>query len=94
MRTGEHDAALAILRSLVGESAETFHDPLVAYDRRIFGELSHQLIGVALLRMGRVGEAADAFERASAAAPDDVGQRARAVATRAIADKAAASPSL
>jgi tetratricopeptide (TPR) repeat protein len=83
-----YEEALGILGRLLREDGETFYDPLVAYDRRIFGELSHQLAGVALLRLGRTGEAAEAFERAAAEAPDDLGQRSRAVAVRAMAARA------
>jgi tetratricopeptide (TPR) repeat protein len=85
---GQCEAALAILEKLTAEDAETFYDPLVAYDKRIFGELAHQLSGVALLRLGQVEDAASAFERAAAAAPDDLGHRSRATAIRAMAERA------
>jgi Flp pilus assembly protein TadD len=87
VRLGRHAEALPILDALVAEGAGGFRDPLVAYDRRIFGELAEQLRGVALLRLGRSEEAADAFERAAAAAPEDLGQRARAIATRAMVNR-------
>jgi tetratricopeptide (TPR) repeat protein len=85
--TGQCEAALAILDNLTAEDTETFYDPLVAYDKRIFGELAHQLTGVALLRLGRVEDAASAFERAAAAAPGDLGHRSRATAIRAMAER-------
>jgi glycosyltransferase involved in cell wall biosynthesis len=87
---GDYEAALRILTSLMVVDAETFVDPLVSYDRRIFGDAAQQLAGVALLRMGRIGEAANSFERAAQTKPGDLGHRARAIAIRAVAERSGA----
>ena len=42
-----------------------------AYDARIFGVLAHDGRALCLFRSGRDAEAADAWERAAACAPDD-----------------------
>ncbi len=86
-----YDEALDILQGLLAEDAATLHDPWIAYNERLFGDQAHQLMGVALLRMGRTAEAADAFERAAAAMPDDLGNRTRAIAIRAMAERAASA---
>jgi tetratricopeptide (TPR) repeat protein len=79
---GELEPALSILEPLAAIDVDTFVDPLLSYDRRIFSEYAPDMMGVALLRMGRRAEAADAFERAAKAAPDNLAYRAKATAVR------------
>ena len=81
-KRGQFDEALAILRGLAAIDPTTFVDPILSYDRRIFTEYAPDMMGVALLRMGRRADAADAFERAARAAPDNLAYRAKAVAIR------------
>jgi Flp pilus assembly protein TadD len=77
-----YEEALAILDSLVAKDPPTVRQHSVGYDLRLFREFAHDQRGVALLRLGRFGEAAAAFEAAAAAAPDDPAYRAKAVAMR------------
>lgn len=79
---GRQEEALVILDRLAAEDPDSFHDRFVAYDRRIFGEFAHDLRGVALLRLGRFAEAAEAFEKAAAAAPGNLAYRVKAAAMR------------
>ena len=79
---GEFEAALSILEGLAAVDASTFVDPILSYDRRIFSEFAPDMMGVALLRMGRRAEAADAFQKAAKAAPGNLAYRAKATAIR------------
>lgn len=74
--------ALPMCDDLLAIDAETFVDPLTAYDKRLFGAWPAALKGAALLRLGRRAEAADAFAVASGYAPQDPGLRAKAIALR------------
>ncbi|MGB3417849.1 MAG: glycosyltransferase family 2 protein [Mesorhizobium sp.] len=78
--TGEVEAALTLADALAAIDADSFIDPLMAYDKRIFGEWALDLKGAALLRLGRRAEAADAFRRAGELAPDDPAYRFKAIA--------------
>ncbi|MEI9899481.1 MAG: glycosyltransferase [Hyphomicrobium sp.] len=77
---GLYDEALGILDRLLARDPATFFDPLISYDERIFGCFALELSAVALLRLGRRGEAARAFSRASAMEPAEMSYRAKAVA--------------
>ena len=77
---GAPGAALADLEALVAQDAESLCDDLLAHDRRIFGCYAHDLMGLALLRMGDRTAAAAAFARAAAAAPDVLVYRVKALA--------------
>jgi hypothetical protein len=66
---GNADSALAAGLRLSAVRADSLPDELVAYDRRLFGELAWDLIAMAHLRRGRHKEAARAFRRAFASAP-------------------------
>lgn len=77
---GEAEPIPALLTPLIAIDAETFQDPLVAYDKRIFGEWSLDLLGAAYARMGRRDEAAQAFSRAAQLAPGNLAYRVKAAA--------------
>jgi tetratricopeptide (TPR) repeat protein len=74
--------ALPILEALSGIESATHTDPILAFDRRIFDVDAPDLLGVALLRLGRREEAAEAFVRAAAAAPEEMSYRIKAAALR------------
>lgn len=80
LAAGDAEAALALAGHLCAVDADTFMDPLMAYDKRIFGEWAFELKGAALLRLGRRPEAAEAFRRAGGFAPDDPAYRFKAIA--------------
>jgi hypothetical protein len=82
IKRGQYDAALSILEPLAAIDGATYVDPVLSYDRRIFSEYAPDMMGVALLGMGRLADAADAFERAAKAAPDNLAYRAKAIAIR------------
>jgi hypothetical protein len=56
----------------------------VAYDRRIFSEFALDLKGVALLRLGRFGQASVEFNKAAQAASEKDRLRYRAKAAAAV----------
>jgi tetratricopeptide (TPR) repeat protein len=74
------EEALATLERLTAESPDVFHDRYMAYDKRIFREFAYDLIGVARLRLEQFEQAAVAFKKAAAAAPDNLAYRAKAAA--------------
>jgi glycosyltransferase involved in cell wall biosynthesis len=74
------EEALAILERLTAEDPDAFHDRYAAYDKRIFREFAHDLAGVARLRLGQFEQAASAFGKAAAAAPDNMAYRVKAAA--------------
>ncbi len=80
LANGEAEMALALVDRLCAIDADSFIDPLMAYDKRIFGEWAFELKGAALLRLGRRAEAAEAFRRAGAFAPDNTAYRFKAIA--------------
>ncbi len=80
LANGEAEMALALVDRLCAVDADNFIDPLMAYDKRIFGEWAFELKGAALLRLGRRAEAAEAFRRAGAFAPDDAAYQFKAIA--------------
>ena len=48
-----------------------------AYDERIFGEFAHEARGVALFKLERYAEAAEAFAAAMQLAPENTAYRAK-----------------
>jgi tetratricopeptide (TPR) repeat protein len=77
---GRLDEAVPILEALIAVDSATYSDPRLAHDRRIFDVYAPDLLGVALLRLGRRQEAAASFSRAAAAAPDNMSYRIKAQA--------------
>ena len=79
-RAGGGEEILAVLQRLTAIEAETFFDPLTAYDYRIFGEWPFDLMGGVYARSGQRAAAAKAFAQAARLAPDSIAYRAKAVA--------------
>ncbi|MBX9840981.1 MAG: glycosyltransferase [Xanthobacteraceae bacterium] len=77
---GRTDELFPIVDALTAIDPETFSHPIVAYDKRIFGEWAFDLKGAAHARRGHRAEAAAAFARAAALAPDNLAYRAKATA--------------
>lgn len=80
VNAGACEASLGDLAALVGTDPATLCDDHLAHDYRIFGCYAHDLMGVALLRMGDRSAAAAAFAQAAAAAPDVQEYRVKALA--------------
>lgn len=76
----DYARALEIIGELTAIEPESYCDPLLSYDRNIFGAYAHDLAGLALLRMGKKLEASEAFSHAARAAPDDPSYRVKALA--------------
>jgi Flp pilus assembly protein TadD len=77
---GEAEKVLPLVQALTAIDAETLVDPIMAYDKRIFGEWAFDLMGAAHARLGNRAAAADAFGRAAMLAPDSLAYRAKAAA--------------
>ena len=77
---GEAESILPDLRDLTSIDEETYYDPLIAYDKRIFGEWAHVLLGGVHVRMGDREKAAECYRRAAEFAPDSQEYRVKAAA--------------
>jgi glycosyltransferase involved in cell wall biosynthesis len=86
-----HEVALGMLDRLLAVNSTDFINTHVAYDRRIFSEFALDLKGVALLRLGRFGEASVEFNKAAQAASEQDRLRYRAKAAAA-ATRASGTP--
>ncbi len=76
-----YDEALELLDRLIAVDLASLPDEGPAYDARIFDEFAHEARGVCLFRLGRYADAADAYGRAVARDPANLGYSAkRAVA--------------
>ena len=73
-------SALDFLSQLTEIDASTYYDPRMSFDRGIFGEFAWGLIGLALFRLDRFGEAAEAYERAAELAEEPLAYRTKAIA--------------
>ncbi len=80
MDAERYDDALTTIDQLTAQDKDEFFDPLLSYDRRIFGEFAHDLAGIALMRLGRMAMAATAFAAAAEEAPEPLAYRAKAAA--------------
>lgn len=80
VNAGAFGAAIDDLRQLLAQDADAIIDDILAHDRRIFGAHAHDLMGIALLRMGDRPGAAEAFGRAALAAPEVPEYRVKAMA--------------
>lgn len=67
---GRLEEACVLLDQIASVDVETFIDPSIAYDRRLFTFSAPHLLGTTLLRLGRVRDGARALARAAAAIPD------------------------
>ena len=79
---GAFEEALVIATELAAIDGAAYFDPHISHSRRLFDVHAPDLMGIILLRLGRRAEAADAFERAAQAAPDDPSYRVKAIAIR------------
>ena len=88
-----HAEALSTLTDLPLAEPESFYVPDMAYDLRIFGEWSYDLIGLAQFRSGRFEEARLAYLAAASrsAAPEEHRARAAIAAGRARRQKRSTS---
>lgn len=77
-----HLEALELLDRLLAVDLGSLAVDGPAYDERIFGEYAHEARGVALFRLGRYDEAAEAFTAAAQLDPENVRYRAKATAAR------------
>lgn len=67
----EYEAALGRFDALLAVDVSALPDAGPSYDARIFGALAHDARGICLFRLRRFAEAAEAWEQATRAAPDD-----------------------
>ena len=77
---GEAASILPLLLDLVAVDADAFVDPMVAYDKRVFGEWAYHLLGAVYVRLGRRSEAGAAFRQAALLAPESLVYRVKAAA--------------
>ena len=75
---GQHVDALRVLVGLPRAEPETFFDPDVAYDLRIFGEWAYDLIGLAQFRSGQFEDANASYLAAASRSSAPRRPRARA----------------
>ena len=68
-RAGDMGAALAIFHALIAIDAEGLIDERSAFDKRLFGEHSFAALGACNFKLGRYGESAAWYAKASAADP-------------------------
>jgi tetratricopeptide (TPR) repeat protein len=76
----EAGSVLPLLLDSIKVDPEAFVDPMVAYDKRIFGEWAYNFSGAVYVRLGRRSEAAAAFTQAAGFAPDSPVYRIKAAA--------------
>jgi tetratricopeptide (TPR) repeat protein len=67
---GRLDEARPLLEQLCSIDAGSYTDATIGYDRALFTRAAPHLLGVTLLRLGRIAEASAAFSRAAASNPD------------------------
>jgi tetratricopeptide (TPR) repeat protein len=70
MADGRWADAVPLLEGLVAADASAVLHPVLAYDRRLFGELSAHCLGLCWFHLGDDGRAERWFAAASGAAPD------------------------
>jgi tetratricopeptide (TPR) repeat protein len=87
---GRARQAIDVLSGPLDRDAERFFDPAIAYDKQLFGEYRHGLMGSAWLRLNAFAEAAECFDRAAALADDPIEYRAKATLARTRLAKAGA----
>lgn len=69
---GRYDEALPILEHLASIDAETFRDPFIGYDKRIFGVFAYEALGLCHFRLGQYQQAAEWYGRAFQAEPGQI----------------------
>lgn len=70
IEAGDGEAARPILERLAGIDADTFVDPLSAYDKSLFSRDAPEALALCHFRAGRFREAASWYRRAALAAAD------------------------
>jgi tetratricopeptide (TPR) repeat protein len=77
-RAGDQASAIAVFHRLAAIDAETFSDPLTAFDKRLFGEHAWAALGACYFKLGRYAESAGWFAKAAAADPASLEYRVKA----------------
>jgi glycosyltransferase involved in cell wall biosynthesis len=88
---GNDDDALASYARLAAVDLDALPDGGISYDERLFDAVAHGGAAGCLFRLGRYEESAAAYERAAAAAPDDLELRAKGALASARARDAVAA---
>ena len=70
LNKGEYDDAVARAGEILDASHDDIHRSGLTYPTRLFADWPHNLVGMCRFEQGRYVEAAEAFERAHALAPD------------------------
>ncbi len=68
---GDFEAALGRFDEILRQAQLPIREGTPAYNRRMIGELSHASRALCLFRLERYDEAAESYDRAAAAAPED-----------------------
>ena len=71
LETEEFEAALGRFDEILRQAQLPVREGTPAYSRRLIGELTHASRALCLFRLERYDEAAEAYDRAAAAAPED-----------------------
>jgi hypothetical protein len=71
LEVGDFELALGRFDEVLRQAQLPIREGTPAYSRRMIGELSHASRAICLFRLGRYEEAAESYDRAAAAAPDD-----------------------
>jgi tetratricopeptide (TPR) repeat protein len=70
MNNGRYDEAVARAGEIVDARPEDIHHSGLTYPTRLFADWPHNIVGMCRFEQGRYAEAAEAFDRAHALAPD------------------------
>jgi glycosyltransferase involved in cell wall biosynthesis len=92
MSDRRYDEALELLDRLIAVDVADLPGEGPAYDARIFGAFAQEARGVCLFRLGRYGEAADAFAEALRGDPGNPRYRSKWTLAHARAQASAAQP--
>jgi tetratricopeptide (TPR) repeat protein len=74
-RAGDQASAIEVFHGLASIDAESFADPLTAFDKRLFGEHAWAALGACYFKLGRYAESAGWFAKAAAADPSSLEYR-------------------
>jgi hypothetical protein len=77
VRAGRPAEAIPVLEGLAAVDAETYCDPRLAYDARLFGLFAYEGLGLCHFRCGAFAESAAWYARAEAVAADPLPSRTR-----------------
>jgi len=76
-RAGDQASAIEAFHGLASIDAESFADPLAAFDKRLFGEHAWAALGACYFKLGRYAESAGWFAKAAAADPSSLEYRVK-----------------